>query len=273
MRVPVALLSGLLLLAGFPAAATAAREATTIREQRTVTVGGVRETWQLVWVGKTTPVCAADGDDTPTCPCDGFAYGESGHLRLVRQRGGREIERMDLGPLFSAAGLMTDDHDKDMAFLQHWPRTDGDLSLVDKGGAVTPAAVERRPAVQIMVMQDYDHDGHATEFLLPLGSISCGHHAYVAIGLSPGSHRLHVLTTAARPRVPLTLDLPVWQALLKAGRPTTVTAWACGDHGSDRQTDLVVSARDGAIRVRERDLTCSENRRQKLVRESDYSWQ
>jgi hypothetical protein len=72
-----------------------------VREQRTVFVGSVREVWQLRWSGKPSPVCGAENvDEAVVCPCAGFAYGEAGKLTLVRIRGGREIEGMDLGPFY-----------------------------------------------------------------------------------------------------------------------------------------------------------------------------
>src|SRR5579864_2181946 len=72
-----------------------------IREQRAVTVAGIKEVWQLLWDGMPSSVCGP-GEMllASTCPCAGLAYGEYGKLSLIRKRGDLEIERMDLRPLF-----------------------------------------------------------------------------------------------------------------------------------------------------------------------------
>ena len=50
-----------------------------LREQQSVTVGGVAESWQLVWEGRPKPICGPqDVEMAITCPCTGFAYGEMG---------------------------------------------------------------------------------------------------------------------------------------------------------------------------------------------------
>ena len=62
-----------------------------VREQHTVAIDGVRETWQLVWEGKPATVCGPDEVYMAiTCPCSGWAYAEYGRLYLVRNRGGSE---------------------------------------------------------------------------------------------------------------------------------------------------------------------------------------
>ncbi len=66
-----------------------AAPATYLREQRSVTVNGAVESWQLVWQGKPQSMCGPqDVEMAITCPCTGFAYGEVGKLALVRKRGG-----------------------------------------------------------------------------------------------------------------------------------------------------------------------------------------
>src|SRR5205085_690506 len=122
---------------------------------------GVREIWRLVWEAPPKPACAAGTADWYTCPCIGFAFGERGRLDLVRLRGGHEVERMSLAPLFDedetdAPGEVTlrrvepseSDHDGDLE--------DEDL----------PGLVAHRPSDRILELADYDHDGRATEFLL-----------------------------------------------------------------------------------------------------------
>jgi hypothetical protein len=164
-----------------------------IREQRTVRVQGVKETWQLVWEGKPSTVCGPDEVFMAiTCPCAGYAYA------------------------------------------------------------------------------DYDRDGNATEFLLQVGTLPCGKLQFSAIGVSANEPHLHALTTAGKPDVPLIMPVNAWEALLKSSRPQTVTTWPCGDHDSDTRNDLVVSARNGEIRVKSLTLSCpSDNSTGKLIEETD----
>src|ERR1043165_4591888 len=72
-----------------------------VRDQQTIRVDGVEEVWRLVWTTPAKPFCRADVDDLwTTCPCDGFAFGESGDLTLVRLRDGREHDRLNLTRFF-----------------------------------------------------------------------------------------------------------------------------------------------------------------------------
>src|SRR5262245_33455963 len=91
--VAVLCLIGGMMSAGLPARAAEP----VVREQRAIVVGGVNETWQLAWDGQPATVCGPeDISMAVTCPCSGWAYGEYGQLSLVRNRGGKEVERMDL---------------------------------------------------------------------------------------------------------------------------------------------------------------------------------
>jgi hypothetical protein len=85
----------------------------TIREEQEVLVDGVTETWRLQWKSMPTPYCGADVVDVSlTCPCIGFAYGESGDLYLIRLRSGIEVEQLRLTPLFG---------EYPNAVVQRWP--------------------------------------------------------------------------------------------------------------------------------------------------------
>src|SRR5258708_14759957 len=72
-----------------------------IREEQTVMVDGVSETWRLEWRKAPHPVCDAADDMWFTCPCEGFAFGEGGIVDLVRLRNGAEVDRLALAPLFT----------------------------------------------------------------------------------------------------------------------------------------------------------------------------
>jgi hypothetical protein len=61
-----------------------------------------------------------------------------------------------------------------------------------------------------------------------------------------------------------------WLALLRSPRPTAVLIWTCGDHGSEHRSELVVSANDGAIHVKDREYSCPDNGApEKLLEETD----
>jgi len=255
------------LVAALTAAPAMARNPRmVVRESQIVIVDGLRETWQLVWIGKPTAECGAeDVEMATTCPCAGTAYGEAGNLWLIRKRNGRELERMDLKPLFGNLGYPNDNRDNGKAILQRWPVRDSDWKDFDH----PPSAdvVHRRPAVHIMNMADYDHDGRATEFLVQVGTLPCGKLQSVAIGLTRQNPHLHAIATVEKPDVPLTMPVWAWQALRKSPGPTTVDDWDCGDHGSEEHDDLVVSARRGGIHVKFHRWSCPGKEKPKLIEE------
>jgi hypothetical protein len=231
-----------------------------LREQQTVSVQGVKETWQLVWDGKPSTVCGPDEVYMAiTCPCLGFAYGEYGKLLLVRRRGGRVVERMDLRPLFGKSDYPEADKLKGTAYLQRWPTEDRDLERENSEDRKLISDIKHRPAPLIMGLADYDRDGNATEFLIQVGTLPCGKLQFAAVGVSAKNPHLHALTTIANPGTPLIMPLNAWQALLKGPGPSTVPIWDCGDHGSDVRGDLVVSASDGKVSVKERHFSCSHD--------------
>jgi len=248
------------------AAASAVAEP-VVREEKAVTVNGVRETWRLVWDAPPATVCGPeDVSMAITCPCSGLAYGEYGKLSLVRTRDGREIERMDLRPLF---GQFDDPDDKvaGLAYVTRWPlaQTDADREAKHDAGLIDD--IKRRPAPVIMNFADYDRNGSASEFLLQVGTLPCGKHQFAAIGIASDG-RLRALSSVAHPETPLMMPLAAWQALAKSAGPTVVPTLTCGDHGSDSRTELVVSADKGVIRVKSREYACpAKGAREKLIEE------
>src|ERR1700722_6318312 len=131
-----------------------------VREEHTILVNGVTETWQLMWTSPPKPMCEPN-DVSLTCPCIGFAYGEAGDLVLIRMRNREEIDRLQLTPLFEKdfieRGIF--------AIVQRWqPDYSKDFEASSKNNFT--ALVAKRPIVQIMHFADYDHDGHKTEFYL-----------------------------------------------------------------------------------------------------------
>ena len=197
-----------------------------VREEIQFTLEGKAETWRLEWSEKPRPEC--DSEASPSCPCMGFAYGESGDASLVRLRGGRELERLPLGPLFASASASLGE----MPVLQrNQPRSkDGEM-----GAAALKRSAAERKAVQLIKLGDYDHDGRATEFYLQLASIPCGKSAGAVIGVSRNNPRLHALGTADAPDKPMVLQQRTWDMLRRARRPVSLVTWSCGDHGSEIQ--------------------------------------
>jgi hypothetical protein len=225
-------------------------QATLVREEKTVVVDSVSETWRLVWKKAPKPACSPDDASSFTCPCNGFAYGESGKLDLVRFRDGREIDRLALGE----------------QTVQHWPSSNHDLKsdarqLADR--------VHARPVVEAMDLADYDHDGQSTEFFLQTESLPCGKRAGFVLGLSSGNRRLHIFGSALHPRQALVLQKQQWEALRSSAGPLRVLDWKCGDHASQTETELELEATGTAIRVVKREYGCDahDHRTKLLTRE------
>jgi len=225
-----------------------------VRDQRDVVVGGIRETWRLVWADAPKEVCRADDVGASTCPCNGFAYGEAGDLWLERHRPGAQVERLRLAPLFKDYL----DIDAPGAVLQRtpWRESDGDP---DGRALAVAAAIAARPAAPVLRLADYDHDGRATEFLLQVGTMPCGKRMAVAVGVSRSNPHLHALSSAAHPKRPLVMPVWVWEALAKRS-PKPHEIWSCGDHGSSVRSMLTISARNGTIRAVNRDYGCRGER-------------
>jgi hypothetical protein len=241
------------LCAGLPHAARARTRNFTVREQRSLVVHGIEETWQLVWVGRYHPACAPDDMDSSTSmPCSGIAYGEYGNLWLVRRRHGREVERMDLRPIFGHFDY-PDYHMSGKAYVRRWPFERGDYG---REGPAFVAEVKRRPVSTIMKFADYDRDGQATEFLIQVGTLGGGVQLFAAVGVSTRNPHLHALSSVEKPGAPVEMQLRPWNALLTATRPTRLTTWQCDDHDSDVQQDLIVWARQGKIHFKEIFLHC-----------------
>jgi len=89
-----------------------------IREEQQVVVNGVTETWRLQWKGAPHPECDASEAGAITCPCYGFAFGESGDLDVVRLRAGIEIDRLPINPL--VAGSLFRNISGDGVMIRRW---------------------------------------------------------------------------------------------------------------------------------------------------------
>ncbi|MFM5950585.1 MAG: hypothetical protein ACKOPM_15385 [Novosphingobium sp.] len=247
------------LIAALALLAVAAAPPQFLREQKTVTVNGKPEIWQLVWDGRPKPICGPQDVETAvTCPCTGFAYGEMGKLSLVRKVGGKVIDRLALGPFFSD---LPESNSQGLAAMQWRPMAPGDFDRAadGAGGPAFLAEVARRPGQRVMQTADYDRDGNASEFLVQVSAGPCGHTDYMLFGVSKARPKLHAFGSSDHPGDVLVMPGSAWQALLTSRGTARVTAWPCGDHASDVRQELVLSARAGAIRVRQKTWTCPEN--------------
>jgi hypothetical protein len=221
-----------------------------VREEQSVIVNGVAEIWRLEWKTPLKSACGAEDIVWYTCACSGFAFGEAGAVDLVRISNGREINRMSLTELF-------DEEFSDvgkLAILPRWDPQDGDIKL--EGTEELIQLVRSRPVVQVIKLDDYDHDGAATEFFLHVGTAPCAKRMGIVVGLLRGSTSLRVLGTALHPNEPLVMQKTEWEALRDATGPMRVIDWRCGDHGSDTETELELSAGPQGISVLRRTFAC-----------------
>ncbi len=225
-----------------------------VREERQIIVNGAAELWRLEWETAPKPACGAEGNsDSITCPCSGFAYGESGQLDLVRVAAGHEIERLKLTPYFED----TPTEGGHSAVVQRWELQSKDND--EAGSKEFAAQVSHRPVVNVMQFADYNHDGMATEFFLQTESLPCGKHAGIVIGLTRAIPRLHVFGTVLHPDKPLVLQKTEWDSLLKRPGGGETLDWACGDHGSDVETYVELHASNGNIQGIRRNYKCTED--------------
>jgi len=237
-----------------------------VREEQKVLVDGISEVWRLEWKSTPKPACGPeDGSSAISCPCSGFAYGESGQLDLVRSTSGRETERLELTPFFDKVFA-----DQDGAIVRRWEPQEKELEESEAEAEAFLKQVPARPLVTVMRFADYNHDGNSTEFFLQTGVEPCAKISGIVVGATLNSPQLHAFGTALHPDKPLVMHKREWEALLKATEPTEVLDWPCGDHGSEIESDLMLSAANGAIHAVRRQFECTETgKRGRLLREQD----
>jgi hypothetical protein len=214
-----------------------------VREE--VRVG--QETWRPEWKKAPVEACGPN-EGSFTCPCDGFRYGQAGDLDLVRIRAGRVLERLALGAFFEGQG-----HDAVVRLHDQMPddwKTD-DTKLA--------AEVARRPAVKVMKLSDYNHDGHATEFYLQTGAGPCGWVAGIVIGTTSANPTLHAFGTARDSKTPLVMRGYEWDALRDSNGKAQMTHLPCGDHGAEEQIERTITATARGIVVVDQTYQCTED--------------
>jgi hypothetical protein len=233
-----------------------------IREEQSVTIAGVTETWQLRWTAPPKPVCGPSDTAALTFPCTGFAYGEGGDLVLIRLRDGFENDRLQLTPFFGIEG----DTGR-IAVVQRWqPDDDNDFKAALEDHEF-PALVAKRPVAQVMHFADYDHDGEASEFYLQAAEpLNSAPNAGVVIGTSRKYPWLHVFGAASTPLEPLYLQKQDWEALRDASGPIEVPGLPCAFMGRDTQTTLLLRWTLDVIEGASREFTCPPEPR-RLIKE------
>ena len=230
-----------------------------VREEQEIVVDGHKEVWQLRWATAPEAFCSPKLISL-TCPCLGFAYGESGDLSLIRLRDGAEIDRMHLTQFFS--------EERERAMLQRWP-ADPDKDAGAANERDFADRVMQRPAVQVMQFGDYDHESAGSEFYLQTGTQPCGKSAGIVVGITAVSPHLHPVTTASHPDRPLVLFKHEWEALRDAKTsPLDILDTPCGDHGAETETHVLIRWGRKGIDGSRREYTCpAGGAPKKLVRQ------
>lgn len=211
-------------------------------------VAGATEHWRLEWRRPPTPECMDEA--WSTCPCQGIEFGEEGELDLVRERDGVAPERLELDALFM----------NHTAALPRW-QTMPPVGVkpgrgVDVAAVPTPEALRLRPLARVMKLADYDHDGHATEFVLRVGYEACGHSPSLVVGVDTKNPELHAFGTADAPNEPLLLENPAQWETVRRALPATLTKIGCGDHGSDVEQTLRVTRDATGLHVATSEKRC-----------------
>lgn len=229
-----------------------------IREQIKASIEGHDEVWLLEWLSPTHTVCGPDDDNWTSCPCTGFAFGESGNLALVRKKPGQQDEQFSLSDLFDKSDNPGSPGE---AVLRRW-----DVLKNDSDGTSTTglaARVSSRPLAKIMTLGDYAHDGKPTQFVLQVGTEPCGKRISALVGVSHSNQKLHVFGTAEHPERPLFLEASHWESLRIANGPINVISNSCGDHGSETETDLELLANGSGLHATKKIYSCPEGTNQK----------
>src|ERR1700722_5702267 len=224
-----------------------------LRETKMVHVDNATEIWRLEWLTRPQPACMPPDPAWFTCPCSGFEFGQSGRVAVVRSRAGQDIDRLEISDYFSGDFSAAQGE----AILPYKPLKPSDLDFVED--RTLAAQIQRRPTAKVMFFADYDHDGHATEFVLQTSAQPCGKHNGVAIGVSSAEPKLHVFASIEHPDQPLELPLQLWDELRTSAGPHRMVTWRCGDHASDVESELEVEATPRGFRAVQRDFDCTDD--------------
>jgi hypothetical protein len=174
-------------------------------------------------------------------------------MELVRERGGKVVQRLALAPFFEGK----------VAQVQlHAPQA-GDA---DKQATDLNRDVSARPAAKAIKLADFDHDGKATEFLLQTSASPCGSVQGIVIGVTAGNGEAHAFGTVAHPNEPLVLRMKEWAAVRDSKGSVHTVAAACGDRGATEQVEHTIAASGKGIEVEEQTYACSGRSKGKLLK-------
>ena len=218
-----------------------------LREERAIQINGAVETWRISWDNTPTLVCLRWD-----CVCSDFMYAERGKAHLSRAREGSVLQDFPLASIYSS-GFDLPERLEFETILPAWPKEAGDEQVTDD--TALAEKVRSRHSVPIFDLHDYDRDGHATEFLLPVGGVGCAFHGYVALGISRIAPAIHVFGTATHPKEPLVLRRNGWQILRDSGQGKYIDV-PCGDRGADTETEIELKTDAAGIHVIERQYAC-----------------
>lgn len=188
-----------------------------IREQRRVVFGGVEEIWRLRFTSASTAPTMPPPHEW-TCPDRYDAQFDAGAVVLERLRGGVVIEAI------TAVEVGDDEIGGGIAAFWQIPNIDEDPPPRDIGN----------PWQTLLDIGDYNHDGDASEFVLPGAHICCGHAVSLLVGVTRDDPRLHVLTWRGGGTMSLPNERDRWEAVRARPRGEIVT-WGCGDHASEQE--------------------------------------
>jgi len=239
-----------------------------IREEAKIVIDGVEEVWRLEWINQPSPVCGPDDEYWNTNPCNGFAFGESGDLDLIRKRPGEKDEHFALTPIFAEYGEAPA-YNPRQAVLRRWNVLDTDYTK--KNSPTFVSMVKARPVIRIIKFADYDHDGRSTEFILQIGT-AAGLDMSVVIGISRNEPHLHFFTSVIHPNEPLILQSRHWEALSQTKTAIRVVQIGCGNHGFNGIMKYELKSENGRIHARKLVYECDEANGQqgRLIQDEEF---
>jgi hypothetical protein len=79
----------------------------------------------------------------------------------------------------------------------------------------------------------------------------------ILVGISKLNPHLHAFATAERPKSPLVLGSWEWEALRTSKGQISVIDWNCGDHGSEFEWKVILSAENGVLHAERHKSPCN----------------
>ncbi len=211
-----------------------------VAEEHRVMVDGVEEVWRVRFT--TPPRLPEPLPEEPNCADWNDQNFENRRAVIERLRDGVVIDRLvnpsanvPASDAISEAPLAT----RVAIYRRVRPSAGPQLTLAES---------ERLPLPTVLSIGDYDHDGRATEFVLPMGFFICGNSSRGVVGLDRKHPRLHLLewaSPAGAHMVGLNID---WEAIRERESGDIIT-WHCGNHGYNGEDHMRWSPFLGRLRT------------------------